>query len=146
VWDLATESTVATLQAPYTLMLGLAWSPDGRLLAAAHSGFRGSSRLQLWSTAAWGEQLAALPVAADYGFGIAVGLSFSPDGRLLAAPSGDAVRVWDVASRGVVGDVRGHSMPVRWAAFSPDGRRLASAAADGTGRVWAVSGGEAGKS
>ena len=64
-------------------------------------------------------------------------VSFSPDGKHLAAACGDAtVKVWDLTTDQVF-SLQGHKKEVLSVAFSPtDGRRLASAGADKTVRVW----------
>ncbi|MFF9040136.1 helix-turn-helix domain-containing protein [Streptomyces sp. NPDC014892] len=64
-------------------------------------------------------------------------IALSPDGRTLAAHSGDgSVRIWDLPG----GRVRralftGHNTSSEAAAFSPDGSNLAVAASGGTGAV-----------
>ena len=64
-------------------------------------------------------------------------ITLSPDGRTLAAHSGDGtVRIWDLPE----GRVRralftGHNTSSEAAAFSPDGRTLAVATSGGTGAV-----------
>jgi WD40 repeat protein len=57
-------------------------------------------------------------------------LAFSPDGRLLAAATGNGAVVWDVASRRKLAAFRGHVPGTLAIAFSPDGRALAAAAID----------------
>jgi WD40 repeat protein len=77
--------------------------------------------------------------------------AFSPDGRLLAAPTRDdgaAVGIFDLASEHELVRCRGTAGVVGAVAFSPDGRRLATAAAQGKGdapcvvTVWDVSTGQ----
>ncbi|GAA4590985.1 WD40 repeat protein [Actinoplanes octamycinicus] len=85
----------------------VAASPDGRLIAvtgldAPTAVFR---RATTW-----------LPHG-----GMVAGSSFSPDGRRLAAAADDGrIRVWDVASRDLVTDVRSGGVPVR-VAFAAGG-------------------------
>ena len=68
---------------------GVAFSPDGRLLASAGDDWT----VRLWRTAD-GEEIATFRGHADR----VHGLSFSPDGRLLASAGYDgAVKLWDVA-------------------------------------------------
>ena len=65
------------------------------------------------------------------------GVSFSPDGRLLATASEDGTaRLWDPATGEHLRTLAGHADGVRGVAFSPDGRLLATASADLTARVW----------
>ena len=65
------------------------------------------------------------------------GLAFSPDGtRLVIGCGDDTIRLWDVATRREVCQLRGHESYVHAVAFSPDGARLATASGDATVRLW----------
>jgi WD40 repeat protein len=64
-------------------------------------------------------------------------VAFSPDGRRLAAASlVHTVRVWDVATWRLDGELGGHLDAVTCLAFSPDGRTLATAGDDRVVRLW----------
>ena len=62
-------------------------------------------------------------------------MAFSPDGRTLASSS-DSVRLWDLDTGQVVGNLHGHTDLVQSIAFSPDGQTLATGSADKTVRLW----------
>jgi WD40 repeat protein len=77
-------------------------------------------------------------------------LTFSPDGRLLAAGEtefprpggleGWALAVFDVATGKRLRTLRGHAAAITAAAFIPDGSALVTASADGTALIWDVKG------
>ena len=73
------------------------------------------------------------------------GISFSPDGALLASCSGgmgrdNSVRLWDVASGTEVKKFEGHSRPVDTVCWSPDGSLLASGDRAGVIKTWTLDG------
>ncbi|MDR6598384.1 WD40 repeat protein [Saccharothrix longispora] len=119
------------------IIVALAFSPDGRFLAAASE----SGTAQLWNVA---DPALAQSPSEVLGHGDSVrAVVFSPDGRLLATGGDDAtIRLWDVtdyARPALVGTtLRGHAGTVNSLAFSPDGSTLASAGADSTIRLWDV--------
>ena len=65
------------------------------------------------------------------------GLTFSPDGRLVATHLADhTVRVWNVQTGTPIAVLRGHRDVVSSVSYSSDGQRIATGSADGTVRVW----------
>ncbi|HLN67554.1 MAG TPA: caspase family protein, partial [Streptosporangiaceae bacterium] len=128
-----------TLKSDRVSFRGVAFSPDGRLLAAASDEGSFDPPAWLWDPAT-GKCLHTLTGHTDTVWGVA----FSPDGRLLATVSGDkTARLWDPATGQCVRTLTGHIGPVRGVAFSPpDGQLLATAAGDDTVRLWDPATGE----
>jgi len=129
IYDAETWRELRRLEGHPNVVLSVAWSPDGRLVAAG--GFEGAT--VLWD-AQTGEIRRTLTGPASY-----VGaLAFTPDGRSLVAGSHDgSIRVWDVED----GSEKRLLAPAGPAgalglALSRDGRRLAAGFGNGEIRVW----------
>lgn len=138
LWDVAAGKELRRILTPYFPHLdSLAWSPDGKILAAA-APQSDTYRVSLWDPST-GKQLRewALQQSKDREIDGERGLAFAPDGKLLAAADGDStVVVWDVASGRLRARLSGHRKIILALAFSPDGHMLASGGLDRTVRLW----------
>ncbi|MBV9123792.1 MAG: WD40 repeat domain-containing protein [Planctomycetes bacterium] len=113
----------------------VAFSPDGRLLAAGTGEPQESGSVSVWDVA--GRQVRFVHREKT---GVPA-VAFSPDGQTLAIGVYDkAARLLDVAT-GKVRITFAHAREVRAVAFSPDGQTLATACWDRTLRLWDVANG-----
>src|SRR5262249_46001941 len=128
-WDVAAGKELRRSRVERVAAFTVAFAPDGKTLAAAY----GSDPLKAWDTegksydssdsaialrdAVTGKELRLL--RKDLILGRA--LAFSPDSKLLAARSGGAFRLLDVATGADVGRRPAHEGPVMSVAFSADG-------------------------
>jgi WD40 repeat protein/uncharacterized caspase-like protein len=72
-----------------------------------------------------------------------IAISFSPDGRYIAAGAEDKmVKVWEVATGSMVRTLAGHRELVWSVSFSPDGKYIASASQDETAKIWSAETGQ----
>ena len=148
LWDVADPAHPRPLGQPLpggpgyapgpTVVLSVAFSPDGHTLADSDSG----GTIQLWDVTdpAHSRPLGQVPP----GVQTVDSLAFSPDGHTLAG--GDkttgTVWLWDVADpmhlQPIGRILTGGGAPVLSVAFSPVGHMMASGNADGTVRLWDV--------
>ena len=139
-------STLAKLLEPPMVLKGggvsARFSPDGTLVAGGgreESGDETNYTVRLWNAKS-GEIVKTL--VADY----VRSLSFSPDGRFLAAAVGsetNTVLLWEVESGNLVNTLVGHTDTIKSVSFSPDSQFLVSGSSDKTLRLWKAEAGTA---
>jgi WD40 repeat protein len=124
---------------PECNVYGVAYSPDGRFLAAAlfqRTFNAGTGSVRLWDLAARGEPATLLSRSTWIR-----AVDFTPDGRTLVAGLSDkTVRLFDLGTREWHATLKGHSRPIVSLAMAADGRTMVTGAVD---RTRAATGGEA---
>jgi len=136
--DAATKQPLATLTGHAGTVRSLAFSRDGRMLAAAGGLPARSGEVKIWDV----EQRKLLHTIQGHADCI-YGVAFSPDGKTIATASYDKlVKLWDLATQKEIRTYKDHIDAVYAVAFTPDGKRLVSGAADRTVKIWDVATGE----
>ena len=138
--DTATGKIQHTLPRHDFFAYDVAFSPDGKLLAQAED----SGTLSLFDVKSGTRKRFLKKIMIEAGgtvhfvsFSTVYSVSFSPDGKILAAGCADAtVQLWDVGTGRLVRTLTGHPKSVTSVEFSPDGRLIASSSNE---RVWSSS-------
>ncbi|MDG4830309.1 pentapeptide repeat-containing protein [Solwaraspora sp. WMMD1047] len=121
------QDPVTPVVAPGGVSLGVAFSPDGALLAIG----RGNAVELIDRTR--NQTVGLLTGHTDS----VTAVAFSPDGTLLTTASWDnTARIWDPTTGDHHTTLTGHTSAVNAVAFSPDGTLLTTASRDGTARIW----------
>jgi WD40 repeat protein len=134
LWSLTTKDAPHRLHRSAGWVSALAFSPDGKLLAAG--GADGSLRLWDLPEEMWGQVFGSVPKGLD-AKAPARCLAFRPDGAELAAGTDDgSVLVWEKRKVAPRLTLKGHKRAVMAVAYAPDGKTLATASLDHSVRLW----------
>lgn len=138
IWDVVTGDLLHDYTDFSGAVGGVTFSPDGTQLAFSD----GSVHIWQFSlgsvegeTGIVNREIFSIPGALSD--------SFSPNGRIIAGPSGSAtsgnvIKLWDATNGRELITLAGHTGWVMGLAFSPDGNSLASTSLDGTVKVWSL--------
>jgi WD40 repeat protein len=136
--DPAGNKTLATLTGHAEQVRAVAFSRDGKLLAAAGGLPARSGEIKIWDVEARRE-IRTITGHTDCIYAAA----FSPDGKSVATSSYDKlIKLWDAGTGKEIRTFKDHIDAVYAVAFTPDGKRLVSGAADRSVKVWDVASGE----
>jgi WD40 repeat protein len=136
LWDLANTKLAKRLGVGQIgdFVRSVAFRNNGQWLAVAEGTPYGPGSVKVFDVNS-GQPTLAVQEPKDAVFAV----TFSPDGKLLAAGGADHVaRVWSVDENKLAGELRGHTDWVLGVSFSADGKFLVTSGADRTARVWEV--------
>ncbi len=133
-----TRSVVRTLKGHRGSVNALAFTTDGKQLAAAAGEPALFGEVKIWNVAD-GKLLRTIEGHKDALYAVAI----SPDGQTLATGSYDQkIKMWELATGKELQTLSAHNGAIYDLAFRPDGKILASASGDRTIKLWTVATGK----
>ena len=133
VLDVSTNRVISTVDMEGAIDTAL--SPDGKRLAVASWWTDGPGAV---FDVATGEEAFGLSGPNSGIPPFSRGVSWSPDGRYVAASSQSNTRIWKAATGRLRYTLVGHTGFVFSVAWSPDSSRLVTGGSDGTAKVWEI--------
>jgi WD40 repeat protein len=122
-----TDLTNSVFTETFSQILSVAFSPDGKLLAASDI----SHEIHIWQISD-GKKVLTCKVDDGWVWSVA----FSPDSRILASSANRSVNLWDVHTGECLQILPGYTSRIFSLSFSPDNRLLASGSEDKLVRIW----------
>jgi WD40 repeat protein len=134
LWDVATGQALRQFNSGDIGVIGLAFSPDGRLVASA----AWDQTLRLWDAKTGSE---SKKISLQDGFTKI--LCFSPDGKfILRGTTTSIIEMWDIATGQKIKTFSGHKEEIRALAYAAKGDAFLSSSMDGTVKWWDVAAGQ----
>jgi WD40 repeat protein len=146
LWDARSGSPVRWLPASEVWVTRIAFSPDSHILATGDA----ESRVKLWDVES-GRLIRTLQgrTEAHPTIKLVGSLTFSPDGRMIAAGFGSpshqfgnygdqVVIIWNSRTGRPIHTLHAHENAIPSVCFAPDGKSLISASHDGIIKLWEV--------
>ncbi|GAA6616483.1 protein kinase domain-containing protein [Scytonema sp. NUACC26] len=130
LWNLTTQTEIATLEGYAGSVHSVAISPDGQIVASGN----GDNTIKLWNP------LTKKQIRTLYGHSSSVEVvTISPDSQILASGSFDGtIKLWELATGKEIATLKEHISPVKSLAFTFDGQTLASGSEDCTVKLWDI--------
>ena len=126
-------ATWQTLSGLPSMCVGLAYSPDGRRLAAADA---------IGNVAIWNVAGGTLERTVSHGRPV-LAIAYGPDGAIVAtAGASGAIKLWQTSDGALVRTLDPPAAKTVGLVFRPDGRELISGGADGNIHFWDLGSGE----
>ncbi len=122
-----TDLTNSVFTETFSQILSVAFSPDGKLLAASDI----SHEIHIWQISD-GKKVLTCKVDDGWVWSVA----FSPDSRILASSANRSVNLWDVHTGECLQILPGYTSRIFSLSFSSDNRLLASGSEDKLVRIW----------
>jgi RNA polymerase sigma factor (sigma-70 family) len=149
LWDVTTGRNIAYLRGQKEPVARVAFSPDGKTVAAASLTYEQTDngpRPSGWEVRLWDAAARKSTATLRGGPQPIFSLAFSPDAKTLATATGgwhdkkqrDAgdIQIWSTDTGKEIVALRGHEVPIHLVRFTPDGKTLLSWSRQGVLEQW----------